>query len=95
MIIQSCDVIKLFAREFERILVGGQVFVHNGLAIRRVAHKLAHVAGCVRHIARTAQVVGMEIEEVGKSVDYGLVNEAKLITKYQVIMNQFLKWKAL
>ena len=37
----------------------------------------------------------MEIEKVGKSVDYGLVNEAKLITKYQVIMNQFLKWKAL
>ena len=70
------------------------MFVDNRFTVWRIPYELAHVDGCVRHIARTVQVVGMEIEEFGKSVDYGLVNEAKLITKYQVIMNQFLKWKA-
>ncbi|MBO5632642.1 MAG: hypothetical protein J5965_26610 [Aeriscardovia sp.] len=73
----------------------GGMFIDQCLTVWSIPYELAHVAGCVRHIARTAQVVGMEIEEVRKSVDYRLVNEAKLITKYQVIMNQFLKWKAL
>ena len=67
------------------------MLVDQSLAVWRIPYELVHVDGCVRHIARTAQVVAMEVEEVGKSVDYGLVNEAKLITKYQVIMNQFLK----
>ena len=64
MIIQSCDVIKLFAREFKRILVGGQVFVHNGLAIRSVAQKLADVACRICQVACATQVVGMEEEPV-------------------------------
>ena len=64
MIIQSCDVIKLFAREFERILVSSQVFVHNGLAIRSVAHKLADIAGRICQVAGATEVVGMEEEPV-------------------------------
>ncbi len=91
MVVQPRNVVQLFAAELERILVSGSMFVDQCLAVWRIPYELAHVDGCVRHIARTAQVVAMEVEEVGKSVDYGLVNEAKLITKYQVIMNQFLK----
>ena len=64
MIIQSCDVIKLFARELERILVSGQVFIHNGLAIRSVAHKLADIAGRICQVAGATEVVGMEEEPV-------------------------------
>ena len=64
MIIQSCDVIKLFAREFERILIRSQVFVHNGLAIRSVAHKLADIACRICQVAGATEVVSMEEEPV-------------------------------
>ena len=72
MIIQSCDVIKLFAREFERILVGGGMFINQSLAVWRIPYELAHVAGRVGEVAGAADVVGMEVEEVVLTLVVGL-----------------------